>query len=406
MARILFVDDEPNILHGLRRMLRGTDDGWEMAFANSGPEALDLFDEEAFDVVVSDLRMPGMDGVEVLKEIRRRSPQTVRIALSGYADRDSTLRAITQIHQFLSKPCEPTVIKKTLRRATDLSALLSDERIKRALSEMRTLPSMSTLFDGVVKELESPDASLACIGETIAQDPGMSSKVLQLVNSAFFGLPRVVSSPVQGTILLGLETIRTLVMSIKVFEVFEDAELEGVSAGEVWEHSVLVARLAKRIAMAESPEDHVAECAFLAGLLHDVAKLVFAANVARKYRSVLKLADGDFAVTRNLEKKIIGASHGEIGAYLMGLWGFADEIIEAIHLHHAPGEATARGFSPLTAVYAANFLVHHEAGREARYALDRLDMEYLECAGVAERVPLWQSMARAVMEKEVKDETP
>ena len=140
--RILFVDDEPNVLSGLRRMLRSMRREWFMAFAHSGLEALAMLDDTPFDIVVTDMRMPGMDGAALLKQVMHRHPKTVRIVLSGQADREEILRAVGPIHQYLSKPCDAETIKATLTRACALDGLLPDDHLKELISKMETLPSL------------------------------------------------------------------------------------------------------------------------------------------------------------------------------------------------------------------------------------------------------------------------
>lgn len=400
-VRVLFVDDEPNVLDGLRRMLRDKRREWAMTFVASGEEALQIVLNDFVDIVVSDLRMPGLDGVSLLKEVRKKSPETVRIALSGYADRSETLRAVTQIHQFLSKPCDPELLKYRLDRAVELGRLLTDSKLKQLVSQMETLPSLAPLFDDVLEKLEDGGASLGEIGESISHDPGLSTKVLQLVNSAFVGLPQLVGDPVQATVLLGLDTVETLVLSVKVFEEFERNASDAESVSEVWEHCVAVARLSKRIALAEAADEQVAEQAFLSGLLHDTGKLVYATNMPSRYLSVVRLGRGDAAITDRVERNVIGASHGVVAAYLVGLWGFTDEVLEAIAMHHQPSLSSTGHFTPLTAVHAANVLVrHHQAPHSGNTKHIEFDLDYLDRLGLRERVPLWDEMYRQTTKKE------
>lgn len=409
--RILFVDDEANALKGLERMLHASRSEWDIVFVCGGAKALTVLESSHFDIVVSDLRMPEVDGFAVLNAVRQRSPETVRIALSGHADRESTLRAMRQIHQFLAKPCDSETLKLTLRRALRLGEFLAEDRLRRLIAQMSTLPSLSSLYDSVVQELEEFGSSLRSIGETIERDPGMSTKVLQLANCAFFGLPQRVTSPVQATILLGAETLRILVLSVRIFEQFETEAPAGLVVSDVWQHSVLCARLAKRLAVAESASAEVAESAFLAGLLHDVGKLVLATNLPEKYHAVLRLAQGRLEATLALERRIIGATHGEVGAYLMGLWGFQEDVIEAIAWHHAPAEAptdasapvdteasTARLFSPLAAVYIANRLLNED--EDAGEATPPFEPRYLNESEMENRLPLWREMCRQTKEEE------
>jgi putative nucleotidyltransferase with HDIG domain len=258
------------------------------------------------------------------------------------------------------------------------------------------VPSVDDLHSRVVRQLDRPDASLGEVGQCIAREPGLSTKVLQLVNSAVFGLPQMVADPTHATVLLGLDVIRTLVLSIRVFEAVPDSSVEGLTAAAVWRHSVAVARLAKRIALAEGRDEYVAECAFLGGLLHDIGKLVLAANLPERYLSVRKLGNGHCARTCGVERKVFGGSHGEVGAYLIGLWGFPDSVLEAIAWHHAPSRCVHEPFSPLTSVHVANTLL--ACPDPAAHGC--LDHDYLARAGIAERIPAWQRMAEEALEKE------
>jgi HD-like signal output (HDOD) protein len=401
--RILFVDDEPNILSGIRRMLRHRRKDWDMIFSRSGAEALENFHEKPADIVVSDIMMPGMDGVELLETIRKTAPETVRLALSGYADKNTTLRAVAQIHQFITKPCDAESLAALLDRAVKLRRFLADERLRRIVTQMETLPSIAVLYDDVVRELHAPDSAVRDIGAIIARDPGMSTKVLQLANSALFGLPEIVSDPVQATVLLGLDTIKLLVLSIKLFEEFSDMAPEaGISEAGIWRHSLISARLAKRILIAENPDEHLAECAFLSGLLHDVGKLVFAANFPERYLSARRLGKRQPEQRWTIERNIMGATHGEVGGYLIGLWGFSEEIISGIVYHHHPEMDPMAGFTPLSAIHVANALVMQcEETVEAENAsLQELNYDWLESQDLLPRLPVWRKMCQQTLREE------
>lgn len=399
--RILFVDDEANILHGLRRMLHSKRKQWDMVFAEGGEAALDALDAASFDIIISDLRMPGMDGLALLGKVRSRSPQTVRIALSGHADRDATLRAVSHIHQFLSKPCEPATLTATIEQALRLRELLADPRLRQIAAAMGTLPSLDTLHSQVVREIQKPDVSLRRVGELIAKDVGMSAKVVQLVNSCFFGLPHRVANPAQAVTLLGLDLVRLLVLSIDVFETYRSERLGGLDLDALWEHSVLVAKMSKRLALAELDDEESADAAFLAGLLHDVGKLVFAANMPEAYNDIAKLGHVPPKKILQSERIRLGAAHGEMGAYLLGLWGFPETALDAIVRHHEPAAAKHTTFSPLTAVYAANTLVHQlEDDIQGRAEAYTLDEKYLKKLQLHDRIPLWTRMCRETVGRE------
>ena len=121
---VLFVDDEPNVLDGLRRSLRGFRREWDMRFAPGGAAALAILGEAQADVVVSDMRMPGMNGDELLAEVRRRHPQTVRIVLTGECAREAMTRVTTLAHRVLTKPCDPDELRSAIQQAFALQGLL------------------------------------------------------------------------------------------------------------------------------------------------------------------------------------------------------------------------------------------------------------------------------------------
>ena len=272
--RVLFVDDQTNVLAGLRRMLRGLREEWQMEFADSGEEALALMAESPFDVVVSDMRMPGMDGVQFLTETMTRYPGTVRIILSGQADQASVLRAVTPAHQYLSKPCDAETLKATVARACALRDTLSQESLIRLVSQVTTLPSLPHVYTKLLEELQSEDASVQGVAELIAQDVGMTAKLMQMVNSSFFGIPRRVESPAQAAAMLGLNVLKSLVLSAGIFSQFDMNGLRGYSVDALMEHSLAVSHLAQQIAQSHSDNKELAEDAQLAGLLHDVGQLL------------------------------------------------------------------------------------------------------------------------------------
>ena len=390
--RILFVDDEIKVLDGLRRMLHSMRNEWEMRFALSGAEALTIMDSDSFDVIVTDMRMPGMSGADLLREVRKRHPQTVRIVLSGQTKRENILKSITPIHQFLSKPCEAGKLKSTIVRAFALRELLNNDKLKAFISKVESLPSLPVIYHEIVDALQSEDASTGMVGKIIAKDIGMSAKILQLVNSAFFGLARHVSDPEQAVILLGLKTVKSLVLSVHMFSQFDQSKLKGISLTSLWEHSITVAAFAKRIAKAEILNPKSADDAFMAGLLHDVGKLVLATNFPQEYSTVLSLADKEKIEVHEVEYNIFGSSHGEVGAYLLGLWGLPESLILTSAFHHCPQKNPEKNFDPLTIIHVANVFENETTCRRGLGVIPTIDHAYLAELGLTERLPKWKKI--------------
>ena len=354
MKRILFVDDELNVLDGLRRMLRPMRNEWELAFASGGREALTMLAESHFDVVVSDMRMPDMDGAQLLSEVKQRYPQVIRIVLSGHSEEEAILRSVGPTHQYLAKPCDPEQLRNVIGRACALHELLGEDSLRELVSQMTTIPSLPATYTEIVAELQSPDASIKRIGEIVSKDVGMTAKILQLVNSAFFGLRRHVSDPSQAASFLGVDTLKSLVLSVHIFSQLQDAKIEGFCLETLWDHSAATGALAKRIAASAGDDvEGLRDHSLMAGLLHDAGKLVIAANLPGKYASVLAVAEREQHELWVAEREILKNTHAEVGAYLLGLWGLPDPIVEAVAFHHNPRRCLGDGFTPLTAVHAA-----------------------------------------------------
>ena len=391
--RILFVDDEAMVLQGLQRMMRAKRDEWDMQFANSGAEALVMLAERPADLVVSDMRMPGMNGAQLLQEVARLYPQTVRFVLSGHSDSDLILQCVNITHQFLSKPCDAETLKTAITRAFALNDILQDDSLRRLVAQLATVPSPPAIYNQLREELASPDASVEKVGVIISQDPAMTIRILQLVNSSFFGLSRSISSPTEAALFLGMETLKALVLWTQVFSAQKSEELRRV-ADEISNHSLLTARLARQIVEWEDGDGRTKENAMTAGLLHDVGKLILAYNCPLQYRQATLIAAQERLPIWEAEYRVFGTSHAEVGAYLLGLWGLPFDLVEAVAFHHAPSRGGNRLFSGLAAVHIADVL-QHELQPRAGAPQSGLDQDYLAPFGLSLRIDEWREALRS-----------
>lgn len=404
--RILFVDDEPKLLQGLHRLLRGKRHEWDMDFVSSGREALECMARHPADVIVSDMRMPEMDGVELLNKVKGLYPNTIRIALSGYSEQEMTLRSVGPAHQFLAKPCDPDTLIGSITRATALRDLLESPSLTAMVANIESLPSLPGLYHEVMAEIASPEGSLKRVGEIISSDVGMSAKVLQLVNSAFFGLPQHVSSPAQAVNLLGFETIKALVLTIHVFTRHENRTSSFFPLEKLLEHSLHTARMTTIICRDKELSKARTDNAYLAGMLHDVGKLILAVNLPRQYQEVMKTSADSSLPLHVLEKKMLGASHAEVGAYLVGLWGLPDDIVEAIAYHHAVEHCVSNGFCPLNAVTLANGLLNEAEPVPGLVSDATRDISSPTGAGCAEHLNKWRQARDELIGPPPEDERP
>ncbi|UCD82397.1 MAG: HDOD domain-containing protein [Desulfobacterales bacterium] len=397
--RILFVDDEPMVLNGLQRTLRKMRREWEMMFTSSGKEALEILDANLMDVIVTDLKMPEMDGIQLLTEIKKCHPHVVRIILSGHVKHDMTLQSLQIAHQSLAKPCDAEILKQTLAKLFALKDILSDDSIKKIISQIESLPSMPAIYTQIIEEMQSEDPSIKKVAEIIARDVSMTAKILQVVNSVFFGLSRKISSTQQAVMLLGLETIKSLVLSVKIFAEFSRKKFSWFNIDELFNHSMSVSCYTQAIVKNEKMDRDLISNSLMAGLLHDLGKLILATNFQKPYRQVLTEAHDSGHNLWDLEYETFGTSHAEIGAYLMGLWNLENPIIEAIAFHHCPAKSMARNMGLLTAVHVGDALdreEHQAANQEPEL---QFDIEYLDNLRVANRIPEWRQVCRELYER-------
>jgi HD-like signal output (HDOD) protein/ActR/RegA family two-component response regulator len=387
---ILIVDDEPKVLQAMHRLIKGLDPEWEVAFADSGANALQMMALQPFDVVICDLIMPGMDGAQLLGEVMHQYPQCTRIVLCWNADQPELTRLYGIAHQYLFKPCNAAGLKQVLNNTFARTDLLKDQKVRHLIAQVKAVPSMPTLYLDLQREMQSDNASMETAGEIVSRDPGMSAKILQLVNSAYFGLSRQIASPTEAVMFLGIETIKAIVLSLQLFSHFDRARIQACNLALLWEHSWTTGVLAKRLTMSECRNTQMADQAFTGGLLHDIGKMVLAANLPELYRAASLMAQHKGMAIAEAERETFGCDHAEVGGYLLGLWGLPAAIVEAVAYHHCPAWSTANGFSAVTAVHVANAL---RQDRQSSAPLEnQADLDYLASMDLLDHYAQWQEI--------------
>jgi len=394
--RILFVDDEPNVLSGLRNLLRKQRHQWDMLFATSGPEALAELAKSPVDVIVSDMRMPGMDGAALLTRVRDLYPQTARIVLSGHAERDAIARVVSVAHQFLSKPADAGAVQAVIERTCQFQSLMHDEGIRRVVGTLDRLPSLPEVYWELVRATENPDTGLSDIARIVERDPAMSVKVLQLVNSAYFGLAQKTDSISRAVTYLGIENLKGLLVAVHVFGADDAPHVDGLSPTALRDESLMTATLARQIVK----DPTLADAAFTAGVVHDVGQLVLGRDPEKKYGEVLRHAAERGQPLASVEREEMGVTHGIVGAYLLGVWGLPYLLAETVAFHDTPGAVTEGNLDLLGAVHLADGLITAGlAGRDpGKDGL--LDLAFLERAGLLADLPRWQAKAMTLVTAE------
>jgi HD-like signal output (HDOD) protein len=376
MKRVLFVDDETSLLDGLRVRLHALRSQWEMVFVENGPRAVTELEHRPVDVIVTDVRMPAMDGVELLEIVRDRWPDAIRIVLSGCAGEEQSGRLLSLVHQYISKPCEVDQLENVIRRCMQLREVLSEPRLQALVGRIAHLPAMPRTCTNLRDAMADPDVSVREIARIIHEDSAVAAKVLQLVNSAFFRLARHITSIEQAVGYLGLNAIRTLVMSVEIFSAWRsDLGACELTPARLQERAHRVAAATRALAH----DTAFADDALLAGLLHNIGYWVLLQECPKQMQRAIDAARTHGISLHAAEQDIIGASHAAIGAYLLGVWGLPYPVIEAVAFQDCRQRVRQTRFDVLAALVTAQTLQatgeplvrgtveRCEAGVDARY---------------------------------------
>jgi len=398
--RVMFVDDEANVLAGLRRMLTGMKGSWEMLFASSGVEALEILSRERVDAIVSDMRMPGMNGAEFLARVQDLYPSTARLVLSGQVDPDTVLDVVRSAQQFLAKPCDALTLTSAVRRALAVQRSLSDPGLRDLIGGVSALPMLPAVYDELVTAVSTPDVDLMEIAAIVAKDVATSVELLKLVNSAFFGMPREIYSVADAVRLLGLDNVQALVLASSLFRVNE-ALAWVLDVEELRVQSLRRAAIARAIARCERWTARAQEVAVLSCMLRDVGRLVLTEgrpDAAAQLHGVLEAEPQAPSPARlaQLEIGAYGCSVPQASAYLLGLWGFAPAIVHTIAAQPLSGA--------LGGVTKFEWVVDFATVRAAHPSehVDSPIAGYM----TSERLLAWNEVTDEVMDKEAQSARP
>jgi HD-like signal output (HDOD) protein len=388
---VLFVDDEAPILEGLRNRLRKQRTKWNLSFALGGPAAVELIAKQRFDVIVTDMRMPVIDGAELLKRVHREQPHAVRIVLSGQADMDSVLRVLPIAHRYLSKPCSLEDLEYSIERASQLARRAQSDNVRKLAGNVRALPPAPHLFLELSSALADKRVGIPEVAKLVGRDLAMSAKVLQIVNSAFFGSAQKIGTVERAVSYLGIDTIQALVLGAEVFRpnpsqpagvkaAIERAQSKGLATG--------------RLAMKFFDVKAKAQEAFLAGMMHDVGDLVLLTAFGSDFETIPHSHDGHPIPREERETEQFGASHADVGAHLLGLWGLPNTTAEAAAYHHRPRDLRHDAFDIVDAVHVAHELIDAASKRNVR--AHNVDVDLLKGFGVSGKLPEWCALAHAL----------
>ena len=333
---IMFVDDDAHYLNSLRRCLPLRRVGWNRSYASNGAEALEKLGGSPVSVIVSDLKMPGIDGLELLQSVRSSDPAVIRIVLSGYTKHYNQFELRSLVHQVYSKPFQPEGFREIINRVDWLEELGIPEDLKKYMGRLRPFKERT--------------------GEKTPA--GRLSLLPTMINELKFDvMEQFASSQVESRSFDNLNT--TTSFHDRAFQ-----KLLGKISHDYLRHAGLVAHLAEIISWEVNGDEAQRRASYLAGLFHDIGKVILTLLLPQSYAYKALPKENDLLITVEKEKNVFGTTHAQIGAYLTGIWGWSLEMAEAIALHHRPDLITGQEFKPAHAVILAEALATYKENQD------------------------------------------
>ncbi|HEX4050720.1 MAG TPA: response regulator [Steroidobacteraceae bacterium] len=385
MKRVLFVDEDTSKVAALRRAFGNQHEPLETVFVSSGAQALAELALQHFDAIVSDMCIPQMDGAELLATVRERHPEVIRLCVGEADDDEAFLRAVPVTHQFLRKPCNPETVREVIDRACSLAAILHDPAIRQLISRLDTLPATPHTYQQLAAAIARPTSHTHDISEIVSNDRALCVKTLQIVNSALFRRNVPITSIPAAITYVGLEMLKSLALSACVFTALEGSPHIHRLLSDMQDRSLRKARFAHSLLDGE----HGADEAFTAALLLDVGQAVLALGSPDRFEAMIAEARERSLPWQEVEAKYLGASHPEVGACLLGLWGLPLELIEAVAHHHRPSVIAHPQSRMLAAIHVADAAVDATMAGSALRLSERLDATFVQRPEIARQLSEW-----------------
>jgi len=349
--KILFVDDDPLVLQGLRRALHRQQESWDMIFAESSDQAFEKLNAGTVDVVVSDLRMPGMDGIQFLERVASIWPSTIRIILTGQTEREALLRAVGPAPQFLSKPCSAEKLEAVISRSIRLRNNIKDPTFTDRIGILKSIPSPPDIYAKLMASIGNEKAPTDAVGRVVAQDLAFTTRLLQVANSPIFALPMMVSDASHAVRLLGVDTVRALAITHGLVTSLQGTDLGNLPIENLWFEGIQCGTVTRHIALNMHANADLVNESSLAGMLHGIGQLLLAMNDPRRHRAARAAAQAGQLQLTEAEQRLFGFNHALAGGYLLHLWGFPESVIEGVigwpfpsKLGEMPSSPTAADF--------------------------------------------------------------
>ena len=394
MKRILVVDDEPKAISSFVQVLETLPEGWSVSFARTDAEALEQMKEKACHICMTVRRSGKIDGKALLKQVKEQHPHTLRYLLSDDALPNTESSAGLEVHGAVPRGSSRVVLGRALARECAVLDAIDSPGLERLLENIDALPSLPTLYLEFVAATRNPNTTIEGLGAVISRDMALTAKVLQIANSPIFGVAQKIVNPGQAATILGLDMLRSLVLSVKAFDTFQAAKLAPRTLETVWDHSLKVAHFTRAILECERFDRAMTDEGFLAGMMHDSGELVLALNRPDRFAAARTLSLRDRCERFRLETRLFGASHERVGAHLLARWGLPTAVVEAVAFHHEPSRLPLHEFSIAIAVHVADQFAQVDLRERAVEDVPGIDHDTLARIGREARLELWHQACR------------
>ncbi|MEM5536417.1 response regulator [Neptuniibacter pectenicola] len=364
---------------------------WHTVSVTRLDELLAALDNNHVDVLVLPLGDNPTQTLELLAKVIEKHPSVIRVVLSDYLTPMQTARTSELAHHSLPLDCTSEMLIEDISNSIHVSGLINKPAVKEYITSLQALPVLPEVYENLNRALGSERSSAREIAQILEQDPVMTAKIMQWVNSAFFGLSRNINRIHEAVTILGVRMIRDLVLTSHLFDAYPQTDVwKSFSFKQIHQRSMAVARAAQHIARSVKADRHVQAQAFLAGLLHDFGILVLASHNPADYHRIISKASLMDQPVYAIEKLELGVTHAEAGAYMLALWNLPPKVVEAVLFHHFPKASPGNGFTPLTAVHVADALLPPATSVVGCDMSSRLSMDYIKRIDMETELDHWQ----------------
>lgn len=333
---VLLVDDNIQVLNSLKRLLIMNE--YNVSTTINGEEALVILKNNKIDLLITDIKIPGLNALELLRKTKSISPSTIRIILSGYANEEILLK-IKQNNLaklYMLKPWNNNELLANIKQIFNIKNKLEQKNLLQIIDNIKALPSP----DNVYRDFElmlNRDADMHEFANLIESDPSIAAKLLQVANSAFYGIKT--GSVKIAITYLGLINVKNIIFSVSLYNnqkkmasnqtINDDIEI-------LWKHSVYTNKILNFL-YVKILNKNIPDIISMVGLLHDIGKFVLINNFSEKYlEATKKIRNSNNMLYLFEHYEFMNITHEEIGAYLLNWWELPQAMVEAVLYHHGP----------------------------------------------------------------------